>query len=123
MMKKFFLSISLMAVFAWYVTFHNQATVPTVADVPQETKPRPITRFLREDVDEDRDDDYRPVTQRAPTPVPTSLPTPTPIASNPNSPKPTPIAKGTYKDGSYVGDPTDAYYGTIQVRAIIQNGK
>lgn len=28
-----------------------------------------------------------------------------------------------YKDGSFIGSATDAFYGTIQVKAIIQNGK
>lgn len=28
-----------------------------------------------------------------------------------------------YKDGTFVGDPADAYYGNIQVQAVIQNGK
>lgn len=28
-----------------------------------------------------------------------------------------------YSDGSYTGTATDAYYGTVQVEAIIQNGK
>src|ERR1035437_3582237 len=28
-----------------------------------------------------------------------------------------------YKDGTYTGNPADAIYGTIQVKAIIQNGK
>lgn len=30
---------------------------------------------------------------------------------------------GKYKDGTFVGDPADAYYGNIQVQAVIQNGK
>jgi len=30
---------------------------------------------------------------------------------------------GTYKDGSYTGAVADAFYGNIQVKAIIQNGK
>src|SRR5476651_1351703 len=28
-----------------------------------------------------------------------------------------------YKDGTYTGDSADAYYGNIQVQAVIQNGK
>lgn len=31
--------------------------------------------------------------------------------------------KSQYKDGTYSGDPADAFYGTIQVQALIQNGK
>lgn len=29
----------------------------------------------------------------------------------------------TYKDGQYIGDVADAYYGNVQVKAIISNGK
>jgi len=29
----------------------------------------------------------------------------------------------SYKDGEYTGNPADAYYGTIQVKAIIKGGK
>lgn len=40
-------------------------------------------------------------------------------ASNP--PKTT-ATSGIYKDGSYTGDAVSAYYGTVQVQAIIKNG-
>jgi uncharacterized protein with FMN-binding domain len=30
---------------------------------------------------------------------------------------------GTYADGSYIGSAVDAYYGTVQVKATIQNGQ
>ena len=41
-----------------------------------------------------------------------------------NSPTPeTTISLGQYKNGSYTGKVTDAYYGNYQVRAIIKNGK
>lgn len=30
---------------------------------------------------------------------------------------------GTYTDGSYTGTAADAYYGTVQVKAIVQNGQ
>lgn len=33
-----------------------------------------------------------------------------------------PVASG-YKDGSFIGDTADAYYGNIQVKAVIQGGK
>jgi uncharacterized protein with FMN-binding domain len=35
----------------------------------------------------------------------------------------TPTPKLGYKDGIYVGDPADAFYGNIQVQATISNGK
>jgi len=32
-------------------------------------------------------------------------------------------SNGAFKDGSYTGSAADAFYGTIQVKAVIQNGK
>ncbi len=42
-------------------------------------------------------------------------------SGNPQTPAPTPTAM--YKDGTYTGPVVDAYYGNIQVEAIIQGGK
>lgn len=33
------------------------------------------------------------------------------------------VSNGRYKNGSYTGTSTDAFYGNIQVKAVIQNGK
>ncbi len=49
---------------------------------------------------------------RAPSPAPTPTPAPAPQ-------KPT----GLYADGSYNGTTADAYYGTVQVKAVITNGQ
>lgn len=37
---------------------------------------------------------------------------------NPNN-----VLKGQYKDGTYVGNAVDVYYGNVQVQVIITNGK
>lgn len=50
------------------------------------------------------------VPQVQPPPQPTALP-------------PTATPSGLYTDGQYTGDPADAFYGTVQVEAIIQNGQ
>jgi uncharacterized protein with FMN-binding domain len=58
---------------------------------------------------------------------------PVPASPQPQQPSPTsagqsplgdatPLPKGKYKDGTYTGDPADAFYGTIQVQATISNG-
>lgn len=40
------------------------------------------------------------------------------------APTPAPTARaGTYKDGTYTGPATDAFYGLVQVKATIANGK
>ena len=33
------------------------------------------------------------------------------------------MRSGLYADGSYTGSPADAYYGMVQVKAIIRNGQ
>ncbi len=50
--------------------------------------------------------------------------------SSENSPSPsavqgnqTPNSKAAYKDGQYTGDVVDAFYGPVQVKAIISGGK
>lgn len=50
------------------------------------------------------------------TPVPTA-PTPRPV-----TPRPTPKPAGAFRDGTYTGVVADAYYGNVEVQAVIQNG-
>ena len=47
----------------------------------------------------------------------------TPVTAGTSTPAGTPGSKGTYKDGTYTGNPSDALYGTIQVAAVISGGK
>jgi len=48
---------------------------------------------------------------------------PPPVAATPPTATPPPTPRGKYKDGTYTGVSADAYYGNIQVAAVIQNGK
>jgi uncharacterized protein with FMN-binding domain len=43
--------------------------------------------------------------------------------NNVRSQPPAPRQNGMYQDGQYTGPITDAYYGNVQVKAIIQNGR
>lgn len=52
-----------------------------------------------------------------PTPTPTSIPQATPTSA------PTPTQSSGYKDGTFVGAVADAFYGNIQVQAVMQGGK
>ena len=58
--------------------------------------------------------------------VPTALPTAIPTIIPPSlSSLPAPIVtpEGKYKDGTYDGPVVDAYYGNVQVEAVVQGGK
>lgn len=58
----------------------------------------------------------------APSPtIAGSSPTPTPIKTS--TPTPTPATQGKFKNGTYTGTVADAYYGYVQVQAIISGGK
>lgn len=99
-MKKIILSTSILIIFIAYA-IHSRATseIPVIA--PTDTS------------------------NNTQTPTPTA---PSPVTKAGESPTPTPTlassgTKSIYKDGSYIGDVTDAYYGNVQVKAIIQGGK
>ncbi len=94
-------------------TGQNQATntLPTQADNGTATNPVTPTTVT---------DNTQPVTTPTPNPTPAPVVKPKPVVT----PDPTPVAKtGQYKDGSYTGPVADAFYGPMQVKAIIQGGK
>lgn len=61
-----------------------------------------------------------PIATASPQTDTTSPPTPTQFSSGSTPP---PQKNSGYKDGVFTGDVTDAFYGNVQVRATIQNGK
>jgi uncharacterized protein with FMN-binding domain len=60
-------------------------------------------------------------------PAPAAKPTPPPVKTRPPTPVPPPAPapkpKGKFNDGTYTGPSIDAYYGNIQVAAVISGGK
>ncbi len=64
----------------------------------------------------------RPTDSTLARPIPTLAPPPaqpTPTIT----PPPPAVAAGQYKDGQYTGPQVDAYWGQVQVEAIVQNGQ
>lgn len=129
-MKKIFLSFSIVATFAIFATLFREnsgvsasglltTNVPTlnVSNAPQSSVPQTAVS------------DPVPVssptasaTKVAPKPVPKS--NSNTQASQPVAVATQPVAQsGQYKDGTYTGSVADAYYGNIQVQAIISGGK
>lgn len=123
-MKKFFLSFFVFVASAAYVAYQyvggntaNAGTLPT--PVPQPTPvvvaPTPIPVAPSPTPS--------PTPSPKPSPTPTPIPKPTPAPTPVPVPVPTPKPKGQYVDGTYNGDPADAYYGTVQVQAVISGGR
>lgn len=108
-MKKFFFTFVFLFAFSAYALYATQASteagqlVPVVAD----TASAPAT--------------VPPVTPEPSVKPTTPVVTPTPTPPKP-VPSPVPAPTGRYKDGSYTGSLADAYYGYIQVRAVISGG-
>ena len=106
-MKKYLLSFVLVVAFAFYVMLDDQSSVnvgpavnvpavmsPTSAPAAQTPTPAPTTQT------------------QTPAPAPTVAPAPAPAQS-----------AGAYENGAYTGSVADAYFGNVQVEAIIQGGK
>jgi uncharacterized protein with FMN-binding domain len=98
-MKKFLLSLTVIATFLLY-SFYTKRQGTDVS-VISPTVPTPTVAKPSSDDDEE---------SRVST-VPSSV-----------TPAPTKTA-GLYKDGNYTGSAADAFYGNIQVKAFIVNGK
>lgn len=105
MSKKFLLSLSLITAFGIY------AILSQARDIYIATPSGQVPGL-------NWGGDQNPQPNPTPTePPPSGTPAPTPAPA----PKPKPI--GQYKDGSYTGSVADAYYGYVQVRAVISGGK
>jgi uncharacterized protein with FMN-binding domain len=109
MTKKFFLSLSLIVAFGIYAILSQAKDIYIATpggQLPwlnlggnQNPKPNPAP------------------TEPPPSPAPTPAPSPAP------TPPPAPKPVGQYIDGFYTGSVADAYYGYVQVKAIISGGK
>lgn len=129
-MKKFFFSLGLVIVSGFYVLFSNQNSVSVVTPVAvpgtaENTLPSPPIST---------NTSGNPIASggNPPTNVPVSTPipapAPTPTSTSTTTPTPTPVTpppkpKGLYVDGSYTGSVADAYYGNVQVQAVVSGGK
>ncbi len=68
-----------------------------------------------------------PLTQSAPASAPPPTQPPVQPTAQPaptvTPPPPAVVAAGQYKDGTYTGPAVDAYWGQVQVKAVVQNGQ
>ncbi|MFA5840820.1 MAG: FMN-binding protein [Candidatus Paceibacterota bacterium] len=121
-MKKVFLSITLFFTFAAYVLYVRiiGASAPVVL-TPEPNKTKVALNLPK----------YNNSSTPNPTPKPTTTPS---TGSGQTTPKPTPaptpistpppvVNTGKYRNGSYTGTVADAYYGNVQVKAVISGGK
>jgi uncharacterized protein with FMN-binding domain len=109
-MKKYFLSFFLIIAFAFYVMLENQSSISVVLNSPENSQPGGNAGNPAGSV---------AATVPSGSPVSGSAPIPSPITSSPS----TPVATGLYRDGSYDGGSVNAYFGNVQVQAVVSGGK
>lgn len=119
-MKKFILSIIVIVSFGFYVISQNTSgssgnlSLPPIvsSNTNVSSKKQPISSLI---ATTSPDDSIVSSSDTAST-TPTSSPTKKQIAVAPKK-------TGLYNNGTYVGTRADAYFGNVQVKAIISNGK
>jgi uncharacterized protein with FMN-binding domain len=129
-MKKTILSAIFIIVFGFYV--YNQK-INTAVLAPTDGQNNPSNSSTNEPLNpssstpkvtgDTEGEGERPTPPSYPKTKPNTNPAPVvkpPITAPVTTP---PASSGQYKDGSYTGASADAYYGNIQVKAIIQGGK
>ncbi len=112
-LQKFVVSAFVICSFLAYAV-HERIVTPDGTDAALERTPAAVAQPLP------------PTQQGAPTvPVPaTSVPAPNAIPPTaPPPPPPTAVARGQYRDGTYTGPAVDAFWGQVQVQAVVQNGR
>lgn len=116
-MKKTILSLLLIFTFGayvWHVQSDNEGPVansPATTSNPAVTIPPPNTTVA-----------VRPVPEPT-TPAPVYIPKTVPPPAPKPVPKPAPAPTGKFINGSYTGSSANAFYGNVQVVAVISDGK
>ena len=120
-MKKFFLSLSVIAASAGYVLYQYvgggmvAATSLNSTPTPVAITPVPTSILTLSKPTPSRQPTVTTTPAPQPAPDPTSAPTPVPTSSS--------VPQGQFADGTYTGPSVDAFYGLVQVQADVQDGK
>jgi len=118
-MKKFLVSFVFVVAFSEYALYQYLGNAPLAYSASNTSSTGQTTQSTGSG-NQNLAQAAPPTSTQTPTPAPTTpAPKPTPIAT----PTPTQQSSGQYVNGTYVGNAADAYYGTVQVQAIISGGK
>ncbi len=120
-MRKFLVSASLIVSFVVYA-FLNQPKAPAAPGTA------PIAGGTARAIPSEDGEDGEGISwfRTAPQAAPAQAPAPSAPAAVAPARTTAPAAAsrtGLYTDGAYTGDPADAYYGTVQVRATVSGGR
>lgn len=111
-MRKSLLIGSIILAFSLYVWRTGAAPAPAGLDAPLLVPDRRVLPLAQ----------GAPARSDAPTPAAGTAPGPA-ASTVPAPSKPAPAPRGQYRDGEYRGDAADAYYGYVQVSAVVRGGR
>ena len=114
-MKKLFLGAMVVGVFVIYLVYQKNGPTTTIVTPPSVINAPAVTPYIPTPVTIPSAPSVTPI----PTPEPPIVPLPTPVPA----PTPKPVPVSMYRNGQYTGDLVDAYYGNVQVKAIISGGR
>ncbi len=118
-MKKFLYTLVLVASFILYGVFQTKFSNPSALFSDDDDKP--VTAPASLQINSNTSTSYNSNTN---TTTVSNTPTTKNPPTNTTNVNTTPVAtKGKYKDGTYIGSVADAYYGNLQVKAVISGGK
>lgn len=101
-MKKLLLSFFVIFTFGFYAVYQRQLKTPSIANINENKIDNSTTNT---------------------TVIPTTKTTLVPKVVVPTTLEPITTKPKKYKDGTYTGKVADAFYGNIQVQAVINNGR
>jgi uncharacterized protein with FMN-binding domain len=118
-MKKITLTVWFLLLFGFYVAYERTNPSQAIVLAPSSQSQTPLT------TSNTGTGTVSSTPPPIPNPTPTATPTQKPLPKPAPAPAPVPTPKpiGQYKDGTYTGPAADAYYGNVQVEAIVQGGK
>ena len=118
-MKKFLVTVGVIGIFLLYGVYQKLALTPIDAATVQ---PDALTGNGNNTSSNDVTGTTSPTSTPTLDPTATSNPTTAPITTTPKPTSPpttAPVNSGKYKNGTYTGSVADAYYGNVQVQAVV----
>jgi uncharacterized protein with FMN-binding domain len=112
-MKKYILGLGVILIFAGYVIYSKNNDDDKINVVPPAGLTTTTTATSSAGSNSSSMETANPAAGGTPPVTTTTTPTPTPA----------PVAQGQYKDGSYTSPVSDAYFGSLQIKATISGGK
>ncbi len=121
-LQKFAVSAFVVCSFLAYVVHEHVASQDSTVSALAPTTSAPATEPLQ-DTPVPSDTPPQPAQAAAPTAAPSTAASATTAPRSAPTPTSAARPKGAYKDGTFTGSSVNAFWGQVQVKVVVQNGK